>query len=460
MYKHWDARDIVLTLKERYGKEKEAIAKKIGKNPSSAICDKNIKTVALYYSRYTVGGTEKVMSLLMPMYLEMGYNVVLITEEQPSENDFPMPEKAKRVILAKEDASGYEKRLNSWENIVTENNIDIIVYNAWGSNRLIWDLLYLKGKGVSVVSLTHSVFSYRLLSFDPRFFSLTLVYSLLDGVVVLSEVDKLFWETFNKYTYYIPNPVSKELFDAERVSFNNKAVIWIGRTTYEKNPQAPFEIMKKVTEQIPDAKMYLLGDFDDPKWKETAHKYNLDDNIVFTGFVSDVNKYLAQSSVHLMTSSFEGFPMSLLEAKAHGMPTVMFEMPHLELGSEEKGTIGVGMMDYTAAAEEIIKLLQDEPHWRTLSNNAAECAQDYKDYDYKSAWKNVFEGIMPPKAGDSLSEDLVHTIVNHYELGYKYTNKPKKAAAGGLGQQVQAAIKCAKEKGVGYTIKLFFKKIF
>ena len=51
--------------------------------------------------------------------------------------------------------------------------------------------------------------------------------------------------------------------------------------------------------------------------------------------------------------------MSLLEAKAHGMPTVMFDMPHLELGSEAKGTIGVGMMDCSAAAEEIVKLLQD-----------------------------------------------------------------------------------------------------
>ena len=458
LFKHWDAKDIVLTLIQRYGKDKDAVAKKIGKFVTEK--DKTIKTVAVYYSRYSFGGTEKVMSLLMPMFKEMGYNVVLITEEKPGENDFPLPENVKRVILAKEDSSGFKNRLESWEQIVTENNIDAIIYNAWGSNRLIWDLIYLKSKGVSVVSLAHSVFSYRLLSFDPRFFSLTPVYSLLDGVVVLSEVDKLFWETFNKNTYYIPNPVSKELFEVEKVSWNNKTVIWIGRTTYEKNPQAPFEIMKKVTEQIPDAKMYLLGDFDDPKWKETAKKYNIEDNIVFTGFVSDVNKYLAQSSVHLMTSSFEGFPMSLLEAKAHGMPTVMFDMPHLELGSEAKGTIGVGMMDYQAASEEIVKLLQDESHWNTLAENSEKCADEYKNYDYKAAWKNVLDGVAPKKAGDSLTEDLVRTIVNHYELGYNYSHKPKKSAGSSLSQQVQSAVKCAKEKGIRYTIKLFFKKIF
>ncbi|MBE6894586.1 MAG: glycosyltransferase [Ruminococcaceae bacterium] len=459
LYKHWDPKDIVLNFIERYGNKKEEIAKKIGRMPSVQIKDKTIKTVALYYSRYSVGGTEKVMSLLMPIFVEMGYNVVLITEEQPSDNDFPLPNKVKRVILAKENSSGFADRLNSLQKITEENNIDIVLYNAWGSNRLIWDLLYLKGKGVSVISQAHSVFSYRLLSFDPRFFRLTSVYALLDGVVVLSQVDKLFWEVFNKNTYYIPNPVSKELFDVENVRWSNKAIIWIGRTTYEKNPQAPFEIMRLVAAQIPDAKMYLLGDFDDPKWKETAQKYSLENNIVFTGFVSDVNKYIAQSSVHLMTSSFEGFPMSLLEAKAHGMPTVMFDMPHLELGSTEKGTIGVDMMDCAMAADEIVKLLQNEEYWNKISANAQNCASEFKNYDYKEAWNDVFAGKEPQKAGDSLTEDLVNTIVNHYELGYIYTNKSKKSSGKSLSQNISAAIKCAKEKGVVYTVKLFFKKI-
>ena len=459
LYKHWGVKDTLLMLMERYGTRKDEIAKKLSYIPSTALKDKAVKTVALYYSRYTVGGTEKVMSLLMPEFIKMGYNVVLITEEQPSENDFPLPEGVKRVILAKEDTNGFENRFISWGNIISENNIDIVLYNAWGSNGLIWDLLYLKGKDVSVISQAHSVFSYRLLSFDPRFFRLTPVYALLDGVVVLSNVDKLFWETFNKNTYYIPNPVSAELFEVEKVKWNNKAVIWIGRTTYEKNPQAPFEVMKKVKEQVADAKMYLLGDFDDPKWKETAKKYGVEDNIIFTGFVSDVNKYLAQASVHLMTSSFEGFPMSLLEAKAHGMPTVMFDMPHLELGTAQRGTIGVGMMDCAAAADEIVKLLQNEEYWNSISSNAIKCADEFKNYDYKSAWKNVFDGITPPKSGDALTDDMVRTIVNHYELGYNYTNRNKNKGGKSLKQQIDAAVKCAKEKGVVYTVKLFFKKL-
>jgi len=141
------------------------------------------------------------------------------------------------------------------------------------------------------------------------------------------------------------------------------------------------------------------------------------------------------------------------------MPTVMFDMPHLELGTAEKGTIGVDMMDCSQTADEIVKLLQDEEYWNKISVNAQKCAAEFKNYDYKAAWSNVFAGTEPERAGDNLTEDLVKTIVNHYELGYNYTNKNKKVPGKSLGQQINAAIKCAKEKGVVYTVKLFFKKL-
>lgn len=459
LYKHWGEKEIVSLMYNKYDKEREDVALKIGSLSAKKLADKTVKTVAFYYSRYSVGGTERVMSLLMPMFVEMGYSVVLITEEQPTENDFPLHKNVKRVYIESADSKNFAKRLDSWETVVEENSIDLILYNAWGSVKLLWDLLYLKAKGVSVVVHAHSVFSYRLLSMDERFFNMTPVFALLDGVVTLSNVDRLFWGAYNPNTYYIPNPVSPELFNVSKSDFDNKAVIWIGRTTYEKNPEQPFEIMRKVKVQIPDAKMYLLGDFDDAKWKEKAHKYGLDDNIIFTGFVSNVNDYLAKSSVHLMTSSFEGFPMSLLEAKAHGIPTVMYELPHLELGTKDAGTLYVDTMDSAAAADEIIKLLEDKEYWTMFSCKANECAESFKNYDYKSAWQAVVEGITPQKAGNDISDDLVKTIVNHYKLGIKTIKGRNTAKTGTFKSQVMAAVQCAKEKGVVYTVKLFFKKI-
>jgi len=459
MYKHWGEKEIVSLMYNKYDKEREDIALKIDSLSEKKLADKTVKTVAFYYSRYSVGGTERVMSLLMPMFVEMGYSVVLITEEQPTENDFPLHKDVKRVYIESADSKNFAKRLDSWETVVEENSIDLIFYNAWGSVKLLWDLLYLKAKDVSVVVHAHSVFSYRLLSMDERFFNMTPVFALLDGVVTLSNVDRMFWGAYNPNTYYIPNPVSPELFNVSKSDFDNKAVIWIGRTTYEKNPEQPFEIMRKVKAQIPDAKMYLLGDFDDAKWKEKAHKYGLDDNIIFTGFVSNVNDYLAKSSVHLMTSSFEGFPMSLLEAKAHGIPSVMYELPHLELGTKDAGTLYVDTMDSAAAADEIIKLLEDKEYWTMFSSKANECAESFKNYDYKSAWQAVVEGITPQKAGNDISDDLVKTIVNHYKLGIKTIKGRNTAKTGTLKSQVMAAVQCIKEKGVVYTVKLFFKKI-
>ena len=115
-------------------------------------------------------------------------------------------------------------------------------------------------------------------------------------------------------------------------------------------------------------------------------------------------------------------------------------------------------MDSSDAAEEIIKLLEDKEYWLLYSQKASECAKYFKSFDFKSAWYKVVEGKTPLKAGNEISDDLVKTIVNHYKLGVKTIKGNSKGKSAGFKSQVQAAIQCVKEKGIIYTVKLFFKK--
>ena len=39
-----------------------------------------IKTIGLYFSRYTGGGTQRVISQLIPIFIQLGYKVVLFTD--------------------------------------------------------------------------------------------------------------------------------------------------------------------------------------------------------------------------------------------------------------------------------------------------------------------------------------------------------------------------------------------
>ena len=462
MFKYWGVAEVTSLLCKRFWNKRTEIADKIGRFEITPIEDRDIKTVAFYYYCYSIGGVERVLSLVMPMFVKMGYKVILLTDKPENENDFPLPEGVERCVLFDKDevtGDNFPKRAASWEKVIKEKNIDIVLYNFWRSHLYLWDLLYLKGMDIPAVVVSHGVFSLALAEFHKNFAEHTKTFALADGMTALSYVDKLFWETYVKRVYYMPNPVSPELINAESGAWENKAVIWMGRASYEKNPQAPFEIMKRVVAKHPDARLYLLGDFDDPHWQTVTNEYGLNNNIVFTGFVSNVSDYLKKSSVHLMTSNFEGFPMALVEAKAHSLPTVMFGMPHIMLGKKECGTLGVEMHDHDSAAAEIIRLFDDREYWQYNSNLANKAAKELIDFDFESQWQNVINGTEPEKFANSLTGRFVNTVVNHYDLGAKeaaqkqaFANQRKSFAG-----KIKGGILCVKEKGLVYTLKLILK---
>ena len=89
-----------------------------------------------------------------------------------------------------------------------------------------------------------------------------------------------------------------------------------------------------------NAKVMVIGRFSDEVLKETFLKYakELDvlRNFVLTGFVSGVEKYklLSRAKVFVYPSRVDVFPISLLEALAVGLPTVVFNSPYASLFSD------------------------------------------------------------------------------------------------------------------------------
>ncbi|MBQ7198596.1 MAG: hypothetical protein IJS29_04975 [Selenomonadaceae bacterium] len=50
-----------------------------------------IRTIALYYTRIYSGGIERFLSTIIPIYIQMGYRVVLFTDEYRPELEYPTP---------------------------------------------------------------------------------------------------------------------------------------------------------------------------------------------------------------------------------------------------------------------------------------------------------------------------------------------------------------------------------
>ena len=100
-------------------------------------------------------------------------------------------------------------------------------------------------------------------------------------------------------------------------------IVYIGRLTYQKNPQRLLKVLEKVLEIRPQTKIAIIGTGDlEEEIKNEISSNNKLENVDFLGFKNNPYKILSDSKLMLMTSRWEGTPMCALEAMSLGVPIV------------------------------------------------------------------------------------------------------------------------------------------
>ena len=64
-----------------------------------------VRVVGTYYHRYANGGVQRVISLLIQLWLDLGYEVVLFTDLPPSKHDVQLPEGVRRSFCPRRSTS-------------------------------------------------------------------------------------------------------------------------------------------------------------------------------------------------------------------------------------------------------------------------------------------------------------------------------------------------------------------
>ena len=177
-----------------------------------------IRTIAFYYYRDENSEPEKAIarlaSLLATLRDENGkpkYRVVLISDEAPSEEDYPVSPLVTREQLPpchESMAEKYASRAEKWQELIVRHGIDAIFYSYWLNPCLLWDLLSIKRSERHPAFVVHAHCPCVQLHEMNRPFvkEAHRVVSLADGVVTLSETDRLYWSLFNPVSVCIPNP--------------------------------------------------------------------------------------------------------------------------------------------------------------------------------------------------------------------------------------------------------------
>jgi len=98
---------------------------------------------------------------------------------------------------------------------------------------------------------------------------------------------------------------------------------FVGRLTDQKDPQRWLSIASEIAHRRPGTLFLVVGGGElMDQAKATAAALGLASNVVFTDYQRDAASYCAAMDVLLMTSKYEGLPLLVLHALAHGTPIV------------------------------------------------------------------------------------------------------------------------------------------
>lgn len=273
--------------------------------------------------------------------------------------------RAKKVLGINEHGSETLWKCQGWAMKMPEGQWDTVIAYQQGIPTY---LVATKAKNCKRVAwINANLFNA---GYNPKFNAK--MYEKIDKICPVSkELYAILCERYpqfkSKYTtiYDVLNPqiIRKQSEEAiEEKDFNAKtAILTVGRLAPPKNHILAVETARVLRDQGMDFCWYFIGEGSElPKILERIKKYNLQSNVKLLGLRTNPYAYMKRCDIYVQTSSFEGFGLTIAEAKILGKPVVStnFDVVHDQLTHEENGLIAE--MNPTDLADAILRMHKDE----------------------------------------------------------------------------------------------------
>lgn len=216
-----------------------------------------------------------------------------------------------------------------------------------------------------------------------------------DRFVVLTDEDKGYWGPIGNIEV-IPNAA---LPSAAHSDCKAKRVIAVGRLDYQKGFDRLIEVWAKVKADKRSAD-WMLDIFGRGEWKDMLaariDELGLTDSIALNDPTDRITDEYAASSMLVMTSHYEGFPMVMIEAMSVGLPVVTFDYkcgPRDIITHDVDGLI-VADGEIDTIAESILTLMADDSKRCALGARAMNVADRFSEDRVMQKWINLFEKVL------------------------------------------------------------------
>lgn len=360
---------------------------------------KHKKRICIVSRSLSEGGADRVAAMQSIFLSDLGYDVFVVTIL----NNIAYPYKGELFNLGEikeqnDTFLGRFKRLLLLKRYLKTNKIDVVIDHRVRSKPF---SEYVISGFVYPKNVIYMVHNYTIDLYFPPFKWLTkLLYKPAKRIVSVSDgIERIVKETYgfqNLATLY--NPIDFEYINdlkTESISQSSSFIFWYGRFEEEqKNITLLIDAYSKSELPQKNMKLVLMGNGknkDDIKAKVAA--LEIKGMIEIVPFSTNPFAYINASMFTVLSSRFEGFPMTVLESLACGIPVVSVEYQNFEDGviMNEQNGLMVENHNPEILANAFNRFINDEKLYLSCKANAKQSVMKFAVDNIAKEWEDLIE---------------------------------------------------------------------
>ncbi|HBI33653.1 MAG TPA: hypothetical protein DEA43_03480 [Candidatus Moranbacteria bacterium] len=216
---------------------------------------------------------------------------------------------------------------------------------------------FFVSKKVKIVTIVHDIsfnFFPQFIKFSDLFFLKTLIPLSLkraDKIVGVSQFTRdeiiKYYKINPEKVEWIHNSISDEFLNSnisseqlenvrEKYHLPKKFILYLGTLQPRKNVSHLVAAFARIKDSLGGTKLVVCGNIEghnaDSQIKKNVVKFDLEEDVVFPGFIDEQDKVAVFALAHsfVFPSLYEGFGIPVLEAMSQGVPVLSSDIPSLK----------------------------------------------------------------------------------------------------------------------------------
>lgn len=345
------------------------------------------------------GGAERVTSILCNEFVKRGHTVSVATDL--SKGHYPLNRKVHLLSVygPKYKSMPFGIRqlyvLHKAKALVKSKKPQIVI--AVMPAFYLLARLATFGTKIPLIASDHTSFlPNKLMRFN---FIRQHLYGFANALTILTQYDyQLLGRKYpNKIVIY--NPLTFNITD--RIGIRPKVITAIGRLdVWEvKGFDLLLKIWTLVTQKHPDWILQIAGTGNENSIQflnKIIRDKGIENSVHLLGFVDNIENVLKETSIFVLTSRIEGFPMSLIEAMSQGCACISFAIKGIirEIITTDIDGIIIPDGNVQSFVHSLDLLIEDEEFRYKLANNALISVKRFSPDNIADDWENLFNKLV------------------------------------------------------------------